>query len=109
MALEVQYGILPTEIGFFIKPTGRESISYGINKPVLYYKMCVVETGAGPDLINAAHLRPHGKYCIMRLDVPNPQSATKNSIKVQGIDLMIMKMVTISVRRTFAVGEGMAL
>lgn len=56
---EALFKVLLTEVAFFTKPKYTVWIVIGENKLILYYATCLVDSGAGPNLINNAYLRPH--------------------------------------------------
>lgn len=49
--LEVLFGVLPTKVAFFAKPTYKVGIDVGENKSALYSTNCLVDTTTRLNLI----------------------------------------------------------
>lgn len=73
-------------------------IGTGVNKSLLYSRKCIVDTGVRPNLNCKVYLRRHWKRLIKCLDAPELLTATNESIKVQGIIMLIVKTGNLQVR-----------
>lgn len=98
LAIEVIYKVPLTEVTSFSEPRYKERIAIGENKGALCSTTRLVEKGARSNLINKAHLRPHWKCRIERLNGPKLRTTTKELIKILGIILLTVEIGNIQVR-----------
>lgn len=72
-----------------------------MNKTALYFKTCLVDTGKEWNEMTEAYQNLHFELCIKGLDSPKLCTPTKESIKLKGIILLIVKMGTIQAHTRF--------
>lgn len=83
-APEVHFEEPLTEVALFAMSTYQIWAGIGVTKSALYSRMCLVDTGACPNLISKPYLRLYWTSCFKSLDVPMLWAATKELIIVQG-------------------------
>lgn len=78
-------------------------------KIVVYTRTCLVNTGAGPNLVNNVYLRPQWKTKILQLPTSKLQTATKHAIYIARVISLIVQIRDLQVSAWFSRGDNLAL
>lgn len=102
---EVLFKVRQAEVTIFARATYKVQVPIGVIRSALYCTTCFVDKGAGPPPIQDVYLILVWKSCSKCLDPHQLWATTKESIKVEGIISLTVKMGTVQVGTGFGVGE----
>lgn len=88
----------PTTVTLHAESIYKVSIESGINSIQLQRHTCLLDIGAGLDLINNASLKKEWQTDIKRQQFPGLRTATKEPIILDGTILLIVKIGELKVR-----------
>lgn len=109
LAPEVLIGVLFTGVDFFPNHKYKIRTCIGVHRSALYSMTCLVDTGAGPNIINEAYPRPDWESRTKRLDPPKLGTEIKELIEVQRIISVILNMETPQLRTQPGVVQNLAV